>query len=70
MQALGLPLDIIRIREIDNIDIGNEKLPLLEYNKTEDPKFFRSEKTGRGPLSGGWPVSDFIFFIPQIREFN
>jgi len=36
----------------DEIDIVTEQVS--DYKKEEDPRFFRSTKTGRGPLSDDW----------------
>jgi len=44
----------VKAREVDNIDIGLDKLPQKDYKKEEDPAIFHSEKSGRGPLFEGW----------------
>lgn len=36
------------------IDIVKDQLYSSDYKKEEDPKFYVSEKTGRGPLSENW----------------
>lgn len=36
------------------IDIGNDPISSSDYKEDEDPKKFKSQKTGRGPLSGNW----------------
>lgn len=41
-------------REIVNIDIANDHVSDGDYKKDEDPKIFKSEKTGRGPLAASW----------------
>lgn len=41
-------------REVDFIDIAYDEIKPHHYKEAEDPKFFKSEKTGRGPLIEGW----------------
>ncbi len=36
------------------IDIVRDQLPSSEYKKEEDPRFYISDKTNRGPLSETW----------------
>ena len=47
----------LKDREVVKIDIANDAVNAADYKKDEDPKIFKSEKTGRGPLSGEWRVS-------------
>ena len=35
-----------------HIDIANDPVDAKEYKKEEDPQYFKSQKTGRGPLTG------------------
>lgn len=52
--CLGLkPIELIQ-REVDFIDIAYDELSAKHYKEEEDPKFFQSKKTGRGPLVEGW----------------
>lgn len=44
----------LRMREIEYIDIGNDTVAAKDYNELADPSKFKSEKTGRGPLTGDW----------------
>ncbi|KAK4872443.1 hypothetical protein RN001_014472 [Aquatica leii] len=44
----------LRNRIVDLIDVVKDQLYGTDYIKDEDPKLFRSEKTGRGPLSETW----------------
>ena len=39
---------------VDYIDIVNDPLSSGEYKEEEDPQLFKSQKTGRGPLSADW----------------
>uniref|UniRef100_A0A8C5WM18 Cytoplasmic phosphatidylinositol transfer protein 1 n=1 Tax=Leptobrachium leishanense TaxID=445787 RepID=A0A8C5WM18_9ANUR len=41
-------------REVCFIDIAYDEIPERYYKESEDPKSFRSEKTGRGHLKEGW----------------
>ena len=46
----------LKDRTVVNIDIANDSVDANDYKKDEDPKTFKSEKTGRGPLEGDWKV--------------
>ncbi|XP_027728443.1 cytoplasmic phosphatidylinositol transfer protein 1 isoform X4 [Vombatus ursinus] len=41
-------------REVCFIDIACDEIPERYYKESEDPKHFKSEKTGRGHLREGW----------------
>uniref|UniRef100_A0A8D0SGI9 Phosphatidylinositol transfer protein N-terminal domain-containing protein n=1 Tax=Sus scrofa TaxID=9823 RepID=A0A8D0SGI9_PIG len=41
-------------REVCFIDIACDEIPERYYKESEDPKHFKSEKTGRGQLREGW----------------
>ena len=41
-------------RTIEKIDIANDVYDPKDYKESEDPRKFKSEKTGRGPLEGKW----------------
>ncbi|CAH2291936.1 cytoplasmic phosphatidylinositol transfer 1 isoform X1 [Pelobates cultripes] len=45
-------------REVCYIDIAYDEIPERYYKESEDPKNFRSEKTGRGHLKEGWRDSE------------
>jgi len=47
----------LKERSVVNIDIANDHVDANDYKKDEDPTIFKSEKTGRGPLSGDWKKS-------------
>ena len=47
----------LKKRSVVHIDIANDSVASADYKADEDPKTFKSEKTGRGPLSGDWRVS-------------
>ena len=48
--------DLLKQREVDVIDIVVDEVDPKYYKKEEDPKIFKSSKTGRGPLESGWRV--------------
>jgi len=50
----NLTPDLLAQREVDFIDIANEEIAPAYYKKEEDPQFFTSKKTGRGPLTKDW----------------
>uniref|UniRef100_A0A182USW1 Phosphatidylinositol transfer protein N-terminal domain-containing protein n=1 Tax=Anopheles merus TaxID=30066 RepID=A0A182USW1_ANOME len=45
-------------RIVDHVDIAFEEPSEKHYKKEEDPKFFKSRITGRGPLVEGWRQTD------------
>ncbi|XP_011503545.1 PREDICTED: phosphatidylinositol transfer protein alpha isoform [Ceratosolen solmsi marchali] len=47
-----LPPNKLKIREVVHIDISNDPIASADYKDDEDPRKFKSEKTGRGPLVG------------------
>ncbi|XP_011309037.1 cytoplasmic phosphatidylinositol transfer protein 1 [Fopius arisanus] len=52
--CLGItPVELVQ-RDVDFIDIAYDELSAKHYKEEEDPKFFQSKKTGRGPLVEGW----------------
>lgn len=53
MQCLNLSPEKLTERSVDHIDIAFDDLT-KQYKQEEDPKFFQSEKTKRGPLIEGW----------------
>uniref|UniRef100_A0AAG5DMX9 DDHD domain-containing protein n=1 Tax=Anopheles atroparvus TaxID=41427 RepID=A0AAG5DMX9_ANOAO len=44
----------LRSRIVDLIDIVKDQLSGADYTAEEDPTVYRSERTGRGPLSESW----------------
>ena len=44
----------LKARKVVPIDIANDAVAPADFKAEEDPKTFKSEKTGRGPLAGGW----------------
>ena len=53
----------LKKRSVVHIDIANDPVASADYKPDQDPKTFKSEKTGRGPLTGEWRVSEFYIFI-------
>ncbi|KAK0174351.1 hypothetical protein PV327_010133 [Microctonus hyperodae] len=52
--VLGLDSIELTSREVDFVDIAYDELSAKYYKEEEDPKFFQSKKSGRGPLVEGW----------------
>ncbi|XP_056002501.1 protein retinal degeneration B-like isoform X4 [Ostrea edulis] len=44
----------LKNRVIDYLDIVKDPISSGDYKKEEDPKIYRSQKTGRGPLTENW----------------
>lgn len=44
----------LELREVDFVDIAYDEIKPHHYKEVEDPKFYKSEKSGRGPLLEGW----------------
>uniref|UniRef100_A0A182IZB2 Phosphatidylinositol transfer protein N-terminal domain-containing protein n=1 Tax=Anopheles atroparvus TaxID=41427 RepID=A0A182IZB2_ANOAO len=56
--CLNLPEESVKTRIVDHVDIAFEEPAEKHYKKEEDPKFFKSRVTGRGPLVEGWRETD------------
>ncbi|XP_055591628.1 cytoplasmic phosphatidylinositol transfer protein 1 [Uranotaenia lowii] len=56
--CLNIPEDKLPERTIDFVDIAFDEITAKHYKKEEDPKFFKSSVTGRGPLVEGWRQTD------------
>ena len=50
----------LKKRTVVNIDIANDAVAPADFKKDEDPTKFKSEKTGRGPLTGNWKVLKIV----------
>uniref|UniRef100_A0A182W3D9 Cytoplasmic phosphatidylinositol transfer protein 1 n=1 Tax=Anopheles minimus TaxID=112268 RepID=A0A182W3D9_9DIPT len=56
--CLNLSEETLKTRIVDHVDIAFEEPAEKHYKKEEDPKFFKSRITGRGPLVEGWRQTD------------
>ncbi|XP_030556174.1 cytoplasmic phosphatidylinositol transfer protein 1 [Drosophila novamexicana] len=56
--CLDLSEEELKARSVDHVDIAFDEFSGKHYKREEDPKFFKSEKTNRGPLIEGWRDSD------------
>ncbi|KAH8394894.1 hypothetical protein KR222_008858 [Zaprionus bogoriensis] len=56
--CLDLSEEELKSRTVDHLDIAFDELNAKHYKREEDPKFFKSEKTKRGPLIEGWRETD------------
>ncbi|KAF9421085.1 hypothetical protein HW555_002797 [Spodoptera exigua] len=52
--CLGMTPEELEQREVDFLDIAYDEIKPHHYKEAEDPKFFKSQKTGRGPLVEEW----------------
>lgn len=52
--VINLDNEDLEQREVDIVDIVMEEIAEHHYKPEEDLKIFKSEKTGRGPLTSGW----------------
>ncbi len=53
-QILGVSEAELASIEVDHVDILTDEVQPHHYKESEDLKHFKSEKTGRGPLTEGW----------------
>ena len=58
----------LKARTVVPIDIANDEVASTDFKKDEDPTTYKSEKTGRGPLSGDWKVGTQKM-LPCIQPF-
>ncbi|XP_055373131.1 cytoplasmic phosphatidylinositol transfer protein 1 [Condylostylus longicornis] len=57
--CLNLKEEQLKDRNVDHVDIAFDDLSNEKhYKREEDPKFFKSLKTNRGPLIEGWRETD------------
>ncbi|ORX98708.1 Phosphotidylinositol transfer protein, beta [Basidiobolus meristosporus CBS 931.73] len=52
--AVRAPPEVLKKREVVIMDAAKDKLDKNDYNAEQDPTLFKSQKTGRGPLTGDW----------------
>lgn len=50
--AHKLAPDLLKKRSVHHVDIANDYVSSSDYKESEDPKKFKSVKTGRGPIVG------------------
>ncbi|BFG05539.1 cytoplasmic phosphatidylinositol transfer protein 1 [Drosophila madeirensis] len=56
--CLDLSEEELKLRSVDHLDIAFDEFSPKHYKREEDPKFFKSIKTNRGPLVEGWRETD------------
>lgn len=56
--TFNVPEEQYQQTTIDSIDIAYDELNSKHYKEEEDPRFFKSIKTNRGPLTEGWRITD------------
>uniref|UniRef100_A0A1L8DYT7 Cytoplasmic phosphatidylinositol transfer protein 1 n=1 Tax=Nyssomyia neivai TaxID=330878 RepID=A0A1L8DYT7_9DIPT len=52
--CLKIPVEKLSERTVDHVDIAFEEIDQKHYKLEEDPKYFKSKITNRGPLVEGW----------------
>jgi len=52
--ALKMNPNDLKKREVIMVDVAHDPIDQKDYKREEDPKFYHSEKTDRGPLKGDW----------------
>lgn len=52
--CLRLSLEELAERIVEHIDIAYDEVSAKHYKEEEDPRYYKSKKTGRGPLMEGW----------------
>ena len=55
--CLGLTSEELAERTIEYLDIAYDEISARKYKEEEDPRYFQSKQTGRGPLIEGWRFS-------------
>ncbi|XP_014262417.1 cytoplasmic phosphatidylinositol transfer protein 1 [Cimex lectularius] len=55
--CLNLSEEVLQERTVEHIDIAYDEINPKHYKEEEDLKFFKSKKTGRGPLAENWKES-------------
>lgn len=53
-QCFDLSEEMLEAREVVDVDIAFDEVPEKHYVPEEDCRYFKSKKTGRGPLEDGW----------------
>ncbi|XP_074639124.1 cytoplasmic phosphatidylinositol transfer protein 1-like [Acropora palmata] len=52
--CFDLSEEMLEAREVVDVDIAFDEVPEKHYVPEEDCRYFKSKKTGRGPLEDGW----------------
>jgi len=67
----NLPADVWSQVERKLVDIAFDPIDPSVYKESEDPKKFKSEKTGRGPLGEGWmKTTQPMMYIYKLVTVN
>jgi len=71
--ALNLSEAVLKERVVEHMDIVAEDVDPRYYKKEEDPKIYKSEKTGRGQLKLGWQKTEksmMVIYKVQTVKFQ
>lgn len=63
-----LPLNRLRERTVVKLDLGKDGLTNKPDNR--NPSIYRSEKTGRGPLTGDWMDNTPMMCAYKLLDFT
>ncbi|KAJ2628658.1 hypothetical protein GGF44_004436 [Coemansia sp. RSA 1694] len=68
--ALNLDADVLALRQVESIDVANDKeLSSGAYKEAEDPKLYKAKKTERGPLNAeDWAQTVFAVFHHETTK--
>uniref|UniRef100_T1JJI2 DDHD domain-containing protein n=1 Tax=Strigamia maritima TaxID=126957 RepID=T1JJI2_STRMM len=65
--VFGLDDNDLRSRIVDTIDVVRDAVSGTDYRKEEDPRFYVSQKTGRGPLPESW-LDEFQYSMGKGQQ--
>ena len=54
----------------DYIDIVADHVPHSEYKEEEDPRIYKSKKSGRGPLGENWRSQNAVMCIYKLCKVS
>ena len=54
----------------DYIDIVVDHVPHSEYKEGEDPRIYKSKKSGRGPLGDNWRSQNAMMCIYKLCKVS
>ena len=54
----------------DYIDIVADNVPHSEYKEEEDPRKYKSKKSGRGPLGDNWRSQNAVMCIYKLCKVS
>ena len=61
---------IVLSMHTDYIDIVADNVPHSEYKEEEDPRIYKSKKSGRGPLGDNWRSQNAVMCIYKLCKVS